>query len=134
MAIWWILWAIAAVVFLAADAVWLGWISRSLYVAEIGPLLRQPPNFVAAGLFYALYITCLVIMVLKPAHAAGSVSQALFYGAVFGLAAYGTYDLTNLAVMKGFTTKIALIDMAWGSVLTGLVSAVTVYLARNFQA
>jgi uncharacterized membrane protein len=129
-----LLWIVAAVLFLAIDMVWLLWLGRSIYVTEIGDILRQPPNMAAAGAFYILYITGLMIMVIWPAFQAQSVSQALMYGALLGLIAYGTYDLTNLAVMKGFTTRIALIDMAWGTVLTGTVSALTVLVGTRFLA
>jgi uncharacterized membrane protein len=128
---WILLWIVAAVLFLAIDMVWLLWLGRSIYVTEIGDILRQPPNFAAAGAFYVLYITGLMIMVIWPAFQAQSVSQALIYGALLGLIAYGTYDLTNLAVMKGFTTRIAIIDMAWGTVLTGAVSALTVLVGTR---
>ena len=119
-----ILWVAAAVLFLAIDMVWLLWLGRGFYVSEIGDLLRQPPNLGAAGAFYALYVTGLMVMVVWPAVQGGSVSQAVLYGAILGLVAYGTYDLTNLAVMKGFTTRIAIIDMAWGTVLTATVSGI----------
>ena len=100
-------------------------------MSEIGDLLRQPPNMGAAGAFYALYVTGLMVMVIWPAVQGGSVGQALLYGAVLGLVAYGTYDLTNLAVMKGFTTKIAIIDMVWGAFLTGAVSTLTVLIGTR---
>lgn len=122
---WLILWIAAAVLFLVIDMVWLLWLGRGFYVTEIGDLLRQPPNMGAAGAFYILYVTGLMVMVVWPAVQGGSISQAVLYGAFLGLIAYGTYDLTNLAVMKGFTTKIAIIDMAWGTVLTGIVSGLT---------
>jgi uncharacterized membrane protein len=57
------------------------------------------------------------------------VQQALAMGALLGLLAYGTYDLTNLAVMKGFTLKIALIDMAWGAFVTAATAGATVFFA-----
>lgn len=128
---WIVLWVAAAVLFLAIDMVWLLWIGRGFYAAEIGALLRQPPNLSAAGLFYILYVTGLMIMVIWPAFQAQSAIQALLYGAILGLIAYGTYDLTNLAVMKGFTARIAMIDMVWGMVLTAVVSSVTVFLGTN---
>lgn len=131
---WILLWIVAAILFLAIDMVWLLWLGRSIYVTEIGDILRQPPNMAAAGAFYILYVTGLMIMVIWPAFQAQSVSQALIYGALLGLIAYGTYDLTNLAVMKGFTTRIAIIDMAWGTVLTGAVSALTVLAGTRFLA
>ena len=129
---WILLWIAAAVIFLAIDLVWLGWLGRGIYQAEIGPLLRQPFNIPAAVAFYLLYITGLMIVVVWPAFQAQSVSQALLRGALLGLIAYGTYDLTNLAVMKGFTTKIAIIDMIWGTVLTGTVAALTVLIGTRF--
>lgn len=122
---WIILWIAAAVLFLIIDMVWLLWLGRSFYVSEIGDLLRQPPSLGAAGAFYLLYVTGLMVMVVWPAVQEGSVGQAALYGAILGLIAYGTYDLTNLAVMKGFTTRIAIIDMIWGTVLTGAVSGIT---------
>ncbi len=134
MTLWIMLWIIAALLFLIIDMIWLLWIGRGFYVDEIGILLRGSPNFAAAGAFYALYVTGLLIMVLIPAHQAQSVSHALLHGAVFGLVAYGTYDLTNLAVMKGFTLKIALIDMAWGTALTAGVAAITIWLSRLLPA
>lgn len=131
---WIILWIAAAILFLAIDMVWLLWLGRGFYVSEIGDLLRQPPNMGAAGAFYALYVTGLMIMVIWPAFQAQSPGQALLYGAIVGLMAYGTYDLTNLSVMKGFTTRIALIDMAWGGVLTAAVSAITVFIGTKLLA
>jgi len=103
-------------------------------VSEIGAILRQPANVPAAAAFYVLYITGLMIMVIWPAFQAQSIVQGLVYGALLGLVAYGTYDLTNLAVMKGFTTKIAIIDMAWGTVLTSTVCALTVSLGVKLLA
>ena len=134
MTYWIILWIAAAILFLAIDMLWLLWLGRGFYVSEIGTLLRETPNFGAAGAFYLLYVTGLMIMVIWPAHQAQSVSQALIYGAVLGLMAYGTYDLTNLAVAKGFTAKIAAIDMAWGTLLTASVSAVTVWIGTFFRS
>ena len=114
-----LLWAIAFVLLLIIDMVWLLWLGRGFYVDEIGGLLLEQPNLIAAFAFYALYIAGLVYLVIAPAAEADSVMKAVISGAVFGLVAYATYDLTNLAVMKGFTRKIALIDMVWGMVLMG---------------
>lgn len=133
MTLWIMLWIIAAILFLAIDMVWLIWIGRGFYVDEIGGLLRESPGIGAAAAFYILYVTGLMIMVLLPAHQAQSVSHALLYGALFGLVAYGTYDLTSLSVLKGFTAKIAMIDLAWGTFLTATVSALTLWLSRLFS-
>lgn len=128
MTSWIILWIAAAVLFVAIDMVWLLWLGRGFYVSEIGELLKQPPSMAAAAAFYALYVTGLMVLVIWPAVQAGSVGQALLYGAIAGAFAYGTYDLTNLAVMKGFTAKIAMIDLAWGTALTAVVSALATWI------
>ena len=126
---WVLIWAIAAVIMIAIDMVWLMGIGRGVYVQEIGDILLDKPNLLPALAFYLLYSIGVTVIVIAPAIEAQSIVRALAYGVLFGLVAYGTYDLTNLAVMKGFTTKIALIDMVWGGLITGFVSAVTVKLS-----
>jgi uncharacterized membrane protein len=128
-----LLWAIAFALLLIIDMVWLMWLGRGFYVEEIGSLLLEQPNLIAAFAFYALYIAGLVYLVIAPAAEADSVMKAVISGAVFGLVAYATYDLTNLAVMKGFTLKIALIDMVWGMALSAAVSGLTVKIVSLFQ-
>ena len=126
---WVLIWAIAAVIMIAIDMVWLMGIGRGFYVQEIGDILLDQPNLLPALAFYLLYSIGVTVIVIAPAIEAQSIVRALAYGMLFGLVAYGTYDLTNLAVMKGFTTKIALIDTVWGGLITGFVSAVTVKLS-----
>lgn len=125
-----LLWVSAAVLFLAIDMVWLTKIARGLYLGEIGPLLLETPNIGPAIAFYVLYISGLTFFVLVPAYEANSIGKAFLLGAALGAIAYGTYDLTNLAVMRDFTTRIALIDWAWGTILTGSVSALVIAGAR----
>lgn len=125
-----LLWVTAAIIFLAADMLWLTWLAKDFYAREIGGLVRDWPNMAAAVLFYLLFVTGLLIFVLRPAYYQNSIVQAAMYGAAFGLVAYGTYDLTSLAVLKGFTVKVAAADMAWGAALTSLTSALTVWLSR----
>lgn len=119
----------AALLFLIIDLVWLTVIAKDLYQSEIGSLLKKEFNGYAAGAFYAIFIAGLTLFVLLPAFEAKSLLRALALGAAFGLVTYATYDLTNLATLNGFTTRIALIDMAWGSILSGVVSAGAVYAA-----
>lgn len=120
-------------VFLAIDAIWLSTAGRTLYVAEIGGLLRDRPDFVVAFAFYCLYAFGLWWFVVSPHLASATLAKTFVTGALFGLVAYATYDLTNLATMKGFTARIAVIDMAWGSLLSGSVSAASVWLLRIFK-
>jgi uncharacterized membrane protein len=121
---------VVLVVFLAIDAVWLTTAARTVYRPEIGQLLRDQPNFVVAFIFYAIYAAGLLILVIWPQLDAPGITRAILYGAIFGLVAYATYDMTNLATMKGFTAKIAIIDMVWGTFLSAAVSGASVWLIR----
>lgn len=108
--------AVTLLVLVGIDLVWLGQVAKTLYAAELGALLRKDPNFVAAGAFYLLYAGGLTLFAVMPGLKAGSALQAFWLGAALGLVAYGTYDLTNLSVMNGYTLRIAIIDIAWGMV------------------
>ncbi len=118
------LWAypLTLLIFVAVDLFWLLGPGRPYYVAELGFLLRANPNLTATLAFYLIYAVGLVVFAVSGALQAGSAQQALWQGALFGFIAYATYDLTSLAVINGFTTKIAVIDMVWGSLLSGGVS------------
>ncbi|MGB4967831.1 MAG: DUF2177 family protein [Candidatus Saccharimonadales bacterium] len=107
------------------DFIWLGTVAKTFYRSQIGKLLLDKPNMTAAVLFYGLYVVGVVTFVVTPALEKGSLSYAVTRGALFGLVAYATYDLTNLATIKGFTTKIVMVDLLWGVCLTAAVSAVT---------
>ena len=115
------------IVFVAIDMVWLLGPGRPFYVTELGGIMRASPNILAALAFYLVYSLGLVIFAISGAVQSGAPQQALLYGALFGFMAYATYDLTNLAVINGFTTKIAVIDLVWGSLLSG----VTAWLATK---
>jgi uncharacterized membrane protein len=110
------------------DYIWLGFIAKKIYYSEMGKILLEKPNMTAAFLFYVVYVIGVVVFVLNPALAKGSLAYAAGYGALFGFVAYATYDLTSLAVVKGFSTKIVIIDLLWGAALTATVSSVA-YLA-----
>lgn len=123
---------VTLIVFLAIDAVWLGYVARGLYARELADLMRKPPNFVAAGAFYLLYAAGVVFFAVWPGLREGSVMTALMMGAALGLIAYGTYDLTNLSVTKGFPLTIAIVDLIWGTALTGATAAISTALLLRF--
>lgn len=122
-----VLYVVTLVVFFAVDIVWLGVIAKKLYRQEIGHLLKDDVNWVAALVFYLLFIAGLVIFVLQPAIDQSSLLHAIIYGGLFGLMTYATYDLTNLATLKNWPLKITLIDLAWGTSL-GLLTSTIAYL------
>jgi uncharacterized membrane protein len=123
--------AVAAVVFLALDLVWLTLVAPDLYDHFLGELLAESPNAVAAALFYAIFVAGLVYFVIAPAVVEGSVRTALVRGAAFGFVTYATWDLTSLAVIEGFPVGIVPIDLAWGTFLAAAVSATTYLVWRR---
>lgn len=127
-----ILYATAALIFFPLDFLWLSTMVSRLYQKELGSLLLPNPNLAVAGLFYLAYLVGVVVLVAAPAE--GDILKALLMGAVLGFVAYGTYDLTNLSTVKGFTPTVAIVDMVWGTVLTGVTAAGSVWIGRFFGA
>lgn len=125
-----IAYATTAIVFCGLDFLWLGFVAKGYYQSQVGALLLEKPNLPVAVLFYAVYVGGVLIFAVLPALSAGSWDRALLYGALFGFFAYATYDLTNLATLKGWSPGIAFLDLAWGSVVTG-VSACAGYLVTR---
>lgn len=124
----------AAVIFLAADFVWLRNMGPAFYTPELGGLLRDEPQLGIALAFYLLFVAGLVMFVIHPGMQGEPLSLVAVKGAIFGLVAYATYDLTNLATVKGFTNKVAMVDMAWGTFVSAAVSFLTVWLLRRLLA
>jgi uncharacterized membrane protein len=119
------LFAIALPVFIAIDMVWLGFIAKNFYRAQIGSLMKSSVNWTAAIIFYFIFIAGLVVFVIAPAVQKGSWAHALLFGALFGLVCYATYDLTNLAIAKDWPLLVTIVDLFWGSVLASSVSVIT---------
>lgn len=122
---------IAFVIFLAIDALWLGLIAPKFYKNHIGHLMAERPNFIAAIIFYLLFIVGLVYFVVMPAVEAGSISKVLLAGALFGFMTYATYDLTNLATLKDWPIIVTVVDLIWGTFLSTSISLLT-YLVYNW--
>lgn len=125
-----ILYAACAIVFFPLDFIWLSTMGKGFYQRELGSLLLPNPNLLIAGLFYLAYLVGVVALVAAPAE--GDVMKALIMGAVLGFVAYGTYDLTNLSTVNGFTPTVAIVDMAWGTALTAVSAAGGVWISRLF--
>ncbi|MBX7213129.1 MAG: DUF2177 family protein [Thermoflexales bacterium] len=119
---------VTLVVFLVLDGLWLGLVAQSLYQSQLGALMSKTPLWAAAVLFYLLYIVGLVVFVVAPALRTGGPRSAALHGALFGLVAYATYDLTNLATLNGWPVTITLIDLVWGATVTAASSALAVLI------
>jgi uncharacterized membrane protein len=118
---------------LAIDLIWLLGIAKSLYRDEMGDLMATEPKLVAGLAFYLLYALGAVIFVVIPALSKQSLLYALQYGALFGFFCYMTYDLTNLAVIRDFPTRLAFVDMIWGSFVTAVVSSLAYWVGDRFS-
>jgi uncharacterized membrane protein len=116
---------------LAIDVVWLTVAGKRFYPARIGHLLAEKPRLVPAGIFYLIYVLGIAGLVVVPAVNEGTgYLEVLLYGALLGLVAYGTYDLTNQATLKEWPPLVTLVDLAWGSALTGAVSVLALYFSN----
>ena len=129
-----IVYVCTALVFWLADACWLGFVVKDLYQRELGGLLLDAPQKIPAILFYLMYVVGMIVFAVLPALERDSWLKALCYGALLGLIAYATYDLSNLATLKGWSTKLALIDIGWGAFVTGMASCAGFWVSRTILA
>lgn len=109
---------------------WLGLIAKNLYQKFLGDFLSDKVNWTAAIIFYLIYVAGISIFAIYPAVNKSSALNAVLMGALLGFFAYATYDLTNLATLKGWPLPIAFIDIAWGIVLTAMVSLFGYYVVK----
>lgn len=118
------------IVLLAFDALWLGLMAGRLYRPQIGHLMADTVNVPPAVLFYLLYVVGVVVFAVQPAFVSGRWTTALGLGALLGLVAYGTYDLTNHATLRNWPALISLVDISWGIVLTALSATMGLLITR----
>jgi len=125
------LYLITLPVFFAIDMIWLGLVAKNFYAKQIGFLMKTNVNWPAAIIFYLLFIVGLVVFIITPALRQQSWQSALFFGALFGLISYATYDLTNLATINNWPLLVTVVDLIWGSVLAGSVSLISYLIATK---
>ncbi len=117
--------------FLVIDMIWLGLVAKSFYRDQLGFMMRSKVNWPAAIIFYLLFIVGLIFFVVYPSIGRDSWVYAMFSGAFFGLICYATYDLTNLATLKDWPLKVTMVDLAWGSVLSAVLSLIGFFYGRT---
>ena len=122
--------AAAMVVFLGFDAIWLSTMGPRLYRPVLGDILADKLNAPAAIAFYLIYGAGMMILAVAPALREGSGGRAALSGATLGLVAYATYDLTNQATLRVWSTRLTLADMVWGAALTALAAYAGFQAAR----
>ncbi|RZJ77753.1 MAG: DUF2177 family protein [Brevundimonas sp.] len=120
--------------FAVIDAVWLTTMTNKLYKPVLGPIMLAKPNMVAAIAFYLIMIGGIVFFAVAPALRDGGWTRALLNGAVLGLVAYATYDLTNQATIAVWQTKLTVLDLCWGTFVTGAAATIGYLATRWFEA
>ncbi len=131
---WIIAYIAAAIAFGALDAVYLRWAADNLYRPAIGSIMAEEFRMGAAIAFYLIYIAGVTWFAVKPGIEAGNVGTALLNGALLGALCYATFDLTSQAVMKVWSTKVSVIDIAWGAFATAAASGVACWASLRFSS
>jgi uncharacterized membrane protein len=122
----------ALLTFFLADMAWLGTMAPRFYRPTLGDIAISGVNLAPAMVFYALYPVGLLIFATSPSLKSGSITTAVVYGALFGFFTYATYDLTNYATLRNWTLHLTLVDVAWGTILAAITSAVTFWAVSKF--
>jgi uncharacterized membrane protein len=121
------------VAFLAIDFIWLGFIATRFYREQLGHMMLEKPLLGVAFGFYALYAVGIVVFAVMPGLRDDNWRTAALLGGLLGLVAYGTYDLTNFATLKGWPVTMTFVDMAWGMVLTAATATAGFYAGSYFE-
>jgi uncharacterized membrane protein len=131
------LYVVALLIFSTVDLFWLGVIAKNLYREQIGFLMKKEISWIPAISFYGLYLIGLVLFAILPALKDSNCQQdwqfALLHGSLFGLVCYATYDLTNLATLKGWPIKIVIYDLIWGTFISGITTLLTFWIAQQWK-
>jgi uncharacterized membrane protein len=122
--------AITLIAFLAIDAIALKFMMYPLFSRHVGELLRDAPQLGVAAAFYLFYVVGVLYFAALPGARAESLGLALFNGALLGLVAYGTYEFTNMATLRGWAWQMVIVDTTWGAVLTAISAGVGYFAAR----
>lgn len=122
---------ISALIFLIIDVIWLSFSVKSFYRPNIGHLLLETPVMWAAILFYLIYVIGLAVVIIEPSLDYQNTQKFLIKAFMFGLVAYGTYNLTNMATIKGWSPNVVFVDMLWGGSLTTFSSYFGILLAKK---
>lgn len=119
---------------LLIDLVWLSLTMKPFYQKYIGHLFAETPSILPAIIFYLIFIFGLTFLIIMPAITGNFSYLKLFaYGALFGLVCYATYDLTNQATMKNWPTIVTVVDLVWGTLLTGTVAVIAKFVTKFFS-
>ena len=120
-------------VFGALDAIWLTVVGGRLYRPLLGDILAPKVAIVPAIAFYAIYLFGIVFLAILPGLREGSTMRTVTSALVLGIVAYATYDLTNQATLRTWSTVITIADIGWGGFVTTVAAVAGLYAARWAQ-
>jgi uncharacterized membrane protein len=124
------LYALTVPVFFIIDILWLGVVAKGFYRRKLSFILSAEVNWVAAFVFYLIYIAGILFFAVRPAVINASWGQAAILGALFGFFTYATYDLTNMATIKNWPLTIVVVDILWGVCLCTVVSCLSFLISK----
>jgi uncharacterized membrane protein len=117
--------------FLLLDALWLSKMGPSFYKPIMGDAALEGFRIAPAIVFYFLYLIGIMVFAITPALDDGRWTTAMLYGALLGFFCYATYDLTNQATLKNWTTALSMVDIAWGTFASSTAATIG-FLAADF--
>jgi len=123
---------LSSIIFLVVDIIWLSYSVKYFYKPQIGSLLNEQPVIWAAVLFYFVYIFGISYIIIHPNIIETNILNIFIKGMIFGIVAYGTYNLTNMATIKNWSSTVVFVDMIWGGLLSGFSVSTAIYLSRKF--
>ena len=124
------LYALTVPVFFILDIIWLGVVAKSFYRRNLGFILSPEVNWLAAAIFYFMYIAGILFFAVRPAVNSNSFGQAAVLGGLYGFFTYATYDFTNLATIKNWPLVIVVVDISWGVFLCTIVSILSFSISK----
>jgi len=127
---WLLYYGIALVVFMVIDLIWLGFIAKDIYSKYLGYLMSDKVNWIAAVVFYLIFIGGILYFVIYPSLLDQNITNLVIRAAFFGFITYATYDLTNLATIKDWPIQITIIDLIWGTTLSTSVSVISYFIIK----
>lgn len=134
---WYLAYPIVGALFLVLDMIWLRFATPALYRPALGDQLSARFRIGPAIAFYVIYFAALTLFAVAPgtmlAQTNYGVAIATGMGAALGLTAYATYNLTNMATLRSWPVQMTLVDMAWGTVASGLASGAATLAMMRLQ-
>ncbi len=127
---WFLYYGIALGVFMVIDLIWLGFVAKDLYSKYLAYLMADKVNWLAALIFYLVFIGGVCYFVLYPSLMDKNIMNLIIRAVLFGFITYATYDLTNLATLKDWPIHITIIDLVWGTTLSTSVSVISYFIIK----